>query len=129
MPSRSSKATSELMCVTPAGKIGNCTWGIPNCCNIQAKKHSSFPSYQSKTVGAFGAAYAATEGPSLDINGYGLLDVAAGLESPGKHWQVQVWGKNVTNTYYWTSVFYESDTVVRDTGMPSTYGVTVSYHW
>ena len=86
-------------------------------------------SYQSKTVGAFGAAYAATEGPSLNINAYGLLDVAAGVESLNKHWQVQVWGKNVTNTYYWTSVFYESDTVVRDTGVPSTYGITVSYRW
>src|SRR5208337_2241600 len=30
------------MCVTPAGKIGNCTCGMPNCCHIRAKKAAFF---------------------------------------------------------------------------------------
>src|SRR5215469_6863550 len=39
------------MCVTPAGKIGNCTWGMPNCCQIRAKKKSFFaPPIRSTTV-------------------------------------------------------------------------------
>src|ERR1700732_1291601 len=51
LPSRSSKATSELMCVTPAGKIGNCTCGMPNCCHIRPKKAAFFPpSARAKTV-------------------------------------------------------------------------------
>ena len=90
---------------------------------------SANASYQSSTVGAFGAAYAATEGPPLNIAAYSLLDLSAGIQSDDKRWRVEVWGKNVTNTYYWTSVFYESDTVVRDTGMPATYGVTLSYRY
>src|SRR6516164_4748086 len=37
------------MCVTPGGKIGNCTCVMPNCCHIRAKKAAFFaPSYQSK---------------------------------------------------------------------------------
>jgi hypothetical protein len=31
-----------LMCVTPAGKIGNCTWGMSNCCQFQPKRTSFF---------------------------------------------------------------------------------------
>src|SRR5271165_411836 len=48
-PSRSSKATSELMCVTPAGKIGNCTCGMPKLLPHSAKKNTLLsPFCQSK---------------------------------------------------------------------------------
>jgi iron complex outermembrane receptor protein len=86
-------------------------------------------SYQTKTVGAFGAVHAASEGPPVDIKAYGLLDLAAGVESADRRWRVEVWGKNVTDTYYWTTVFYASDTTVRDAGMPATYGVTLSWRY
>src|SRR5271165_3162520 len=42
-PSRSSKATSELMCVTPAGKIGNCTCGMPKLLPHSGKKSTLLP--------------------------------------------------------------------------------------
>src|SRR5271165_6343029 len=49
LPSRSSKATSELMCVTPAGKIGNCTCGMPKLLPHSAKKNTLLsPFCQSK---------------------------------------------------------------------------------
>ena len=84
-------------------------------------------SYQSKTVAAFGAARAATEGPPLDIKSYSLLDLNAGVETRDGSWRAQVWGKNVTNTYYWNNAFYYEDDTVRTTGMPATYGVTLTY--
>jgi len=37
------KATSELMCVTPAGKIGNCTCGMSKLLPHLGKKLPSFP--------------------------------------------------------------------------------------
>ena len=37
------KATSELMCVTSAGKIGNCTWGSRIVARFRPKEHSSLP--------------------------------------------------------------------------------------
>jgi outer membrane receptor protein involved in Fe transport len=86
-------------------------------------------SYQTATVGSFGAAQEATEGPPENIKSYGLLNLSAGLESLDHHWRAQAWGKNVTNTYYWTSVFYLTDTVDRDAGMPATYGITVNYRY
>src|SRR5271166_5288788 len=39
------------MCVTPAGKIGNCTWGMPKLLPLRAKKVAFFTLfYQSKTI-------------------------------------------------------------------------------
>src|SRR6516165_2184938 len=39
------------MCVTPGGKIGNCTCGMPNCCHIRAKKAAFFaPPIRAKKV-------------------------------------------------------------------------------
>jgi hypothetical protein len=50
-PSRSSKAISELMCVTPAGKMGNCTCGMPKLLPHPGKKGSLLsPSYHSEIV-------------------------------------------------------------------------------
>jgi iron complex outermembrane recepter protein len=45
------------------------------------------------------------------------------------HWRTELWGKNVTNTYYWNTADYEFDPAVRYTGMPATYGITLSYRY
>jgi len=48
---RSLKATSELMCVTPAGKIGNCTCGMSKIVATFGKKSTHLsPFYYSKNV-------------------------------------------------------------------------------
>jgi outer membrane receptor protein involved in Fe transport len=61
------------------------------------------------------------------INGYTLLDLRAGLTSADSRWRVELWGKNVTNTYYWTNVVAFYDTIGRYTGRPATYGAMFSY--
>jgi outer membrane receptor protein involved in Fe transport len=100
-------------------------WDIAN--NLTAFV-SADASYQSASSAAFGAQEAVTEhAPPLAIKAYGLLNLAAGVASADRHWRVEVWGKNVTNTYYWNSVNYVSDTTVRLAGPPVTYGVTLSY--
>src|SRR6516164_5886923 len=39
------------MCVTPGGKIGNCTCGMPNCCHIRTKKAAFFgPTIRAKSL-------------------------------------------------------------------------------
>jgi len=87
-------------------------------------------SYQTATVAAFGESAVDANGyPSLGIKAYGLIDLSAGLEPAGGHWRVEVWGRNVTNTYYWTAVNYIVDSTARLTGMPATYGVTVGYKY
>jgi outer membrane receptor protein involved in Fe transport len=87
-------------------------------------------SYQSRTSTAFGSKEAAADhAPPLENKAYALLNLSAGIESPDEHWKGVLWGKNVTDTYYWNSAYYVSDTVARLAGMPATYGFTVSYRY
>ena len=77
----------------------------------------------------FGAAQSAADGPGFDIDSYGLLNLVAGIKSPDGHWQAELWGNNVLDKYYWTSVIYVNDTTVRSTGMPGTYGARLRYRY
>jgi outer membrane receptor protein involved in Fe transport len=87
-------------------------------------------SYQTKSSAEFGSGEAVADGaPPLEIKAYGLLNLAVGIAPVNGRWRVEVWAKNVTDTYYWTSVNYISDTVARLAGMPATYGVTVGFRY
>jgi iron complex outermembrane recepter protein len=83
-------------------------------------------SYQSQTTSAFGDS---GQGPSLYNKSYALLNLTAGVMTQDGHWRTELWGKNVTNTYYWNTAYYEFDPAVRYTGMPATYGITLSYRY
>jgi len=70
----------------------------------------------------------ATVGPTpIDrIDPYVLLDLRAGLATQDGRYRIQLWGKNVTNRFYWNNVSHPYDTVVRYAGMPVTYGISLS---
>ena len=76
--------------------------------------------YQSRTNGGLG------ELPLLKIDAYALLDLRAGIKSDDGTWRFSIWGRNVTNKYYWTTADHIADTTVRYTGKPATYGATLS---
>ncbi len=85
-------------------------------------------SWRSKTFSQLGS----ETGPAgtqndFKINGYALLDLRAGVNF--NNYQVQVWGKNVTNRGYWNNVVHIYDTYGRITGQPVTYGVSLSAKW
>lgn len=63
----------------------------------------------------------------LEIRSYGLLDLQAGLTVGAA--TIEFWGRNVTDVWYWTSAVHFTDSLLRYTGMPATYGVTVSYNF
>lgn len=63
------------------------------------------------------------------INGYTTLDLRAGVHTKDDRWSVTVFGRNVTNTYYWTAPVLVIDTIGRYTGAPSTYGVTLGFRY
>lgn len=91
---------------------------------------SADASYQTKSIASFGAEQATAVGaPPLIVKAYGLLNLTAGLQSADKHWRVELWGKNVTNTYYWNTAVAVSDSIARLAGMPATYGVSVHYRY
>jgi outer membrane receptor protein involved in Fe transport len=62
-----------------------------------------------------------------EIPAYAVLDLRAGVQL--RDWRIMVWGHNVTNTYYWTSWDRVNDTNIKYTGMPTTYGITLSYRF
>lgn len=80
-------------------------------------------SYQSSTNSQFG------ELPLFDVDSYTLLDLRAGLESADGRWRATMWGRNVTDTYYWSSATRGQDAVVRYAGQPATYGISLSFRY
>lgn len=63
------------------------------------------------------------------IRGYTTLDLRAGVQSTDARWKLWLWGKNVTDTHYWTNSLRAFDTIVRYTGRPAEYGVTFSFNF
>lgn len=63
---------------------------------------------------------------SSRIRNFTTLDLRAGVNGPGDRWSLSVWGRNVTNEYYWTNQFATQDVIVRYAAMPATYGVSTS---
>jgi outer membrane receptor protein involved in Fe transport len=63
----------------------------------------------------------------LAVPGYVLLDLRAGISHD--NWTFQVWGRNVTNKYYWTAADHVNDVLLHYTGLPVTYGVSFSYRF
>ena len=87
-------------------------------------------SYQTSTVGAFGEPTVLALGyPSFKVPAYGLVDLSVGVEPNGNAWRVEAWVRNVANTYYITSVLSLGENASRLTGMPRTFGMTVSYKY
>lgn len=63
----------------------------------------------------------------LRIPGRTLLDLRAGIESGP--WRLSAYARNVTNEWYWTQAVHTNDILGRYTGMPRTYGITVSWRY
>lgn len=79
--------------------------------------------YRSSTTAGFGT------NPFLAIDDYAIVDLRAGIEDPNGAWSVQIFGRNITDTYYWTNVAKFNDTVRRLTGAPATYGVQIGFEF
>jgi outer membrane receptor protein involved in Fe transport len=79
--------------------------------------------YESATHNGFG------EYAIVKIDPYALLDLRAGVESIDQRWRVSLWGHNVTDKYYWINQLRIGDTITKVTGMPITYGATLTYRF
>lgn len=79
--------------------------------------------YQGKSNGNFGS------DSRFDIPDYTLLDLRAGLASPDGSWRAWIWGRNVTDEYYWTNADRIGDRSIRFAGQPATFGASVSLRW
>jgi iron complex outermembrane receptor protein len=67
--------------------------------------------------------------PLYDMPEYALLNLQAGVKTQDDRLRVYLWGKNVTNRFYVNNVVELEDDVIRYTGMPITYGISVGYRF
>lgn len=74
-------------------------------------------SYQSESSSTIGR----EEG--FDIKSYTLINLELTLLPDAADWSVSLYGKNLGDKYYWTSVDVQTDAVYRLPGMPRQYGV------
>lgn len=61
------------------------------------------------------------------IDDFALLNARIGFGALGGPWKVTLWSRNLTDEYYYNNVTNQLDTIGRYTGMPVTYGVTISW--
>ncbi|HEX8903141.1 TonB-dependent receptor [Vitreimonas sp.] len=69
------------------------------------------------------------DSPTFAIDSYGVLNASVGVHALNDRWALQVWGRNITDTYYWTSVASNANVVVRFPGMAPTYGASLTFNY
>ena len=99
--------------------IGDAGYDYPVTSTLKAFVGSNI-SYRSGSNAAFG------DNPTFRFDPYALVGARIGVEDINKKWRVELWGRNVTNKFYWTNTEHWIDTISRTTGLPATYGITVS---
>lgn len=66
---------------------------------------------------------------TFEVKAYTTVDARIGVAGTDDKWRAWLWGKNIFNTYYWTTTTTTLDSVLRLTGMPATYGASVSFRF
>ncbi len=102
--------------------VTNVDYDIPVARGVRAFVGSSL-TYRSGTYAGVG------EREALRIAPYKLLDLRAGIAFGGAdqgRYRIWLWGRNVTNEYYWTNMFANANAVSRFVGQPATYGISLS---
>jgi iron complex outermembrane receptor protein len=72
--------------------------------------------------------YAMVGDHAIYQNAHHIVDASARWTSPSKHFDVQVWGRNLGKAYYY-AVSQEAASFAIVPGAPRTFGVTVGYHY
>ena len=79
--------------------------------------------YQSKTSSTI------EDFDPLAIKAYGILNASLGLYDQSGKWDVSIWGRNITDTYYWMSAATNANTAVRFPGRSPSYGITAKFNF
>jgi iron complex outermembrane receptor protein len=74
--------------------------------------------------------YKSILGRDYDLESYWLLNAQFSLLQSDGHWQLALWGRNLTNEKYFTDKnFYNEASVIGAGGAPRTYGIRFTYNW
>ncbi|MGD9661730.1 MAG: hypothetical protein AB7U63_10685, partial [Porticoccaceae bacterium] len=63
------------------------------------------------------------------ITDFTTVDMRIGVSAPDGKWSLGLWGKNITDEYYWSSQFITQDVLVRYSARPATYGLAFNYRF
>jgi iron complex outermembrane receptor protein len=119
---------------TPKWQFGsNASYTAPISNRLDAFVSGSV-NYRSKTTATIGgdinpAGVRPNTFAVYGIKAYALVDAQIGIKSRDGRWRASIWGKNITNTYYWNNVVAATDVIDRYTGMPATYGVSFGFSY
>lgn len=67
--------------------------------------------------------------PRLAVDSYTLWDAQIGVETQTGAWRLALWGRNLTDEVYATTIVRRQEALVRTVGMPRTYGVSLSHRY
>ncbi|MGE4306425.1 MAG: TonB-dependent receptor [Novosphingobium sp.] len=82
---------------------------------------------QSKSIGIL--TVVPQDAEDFELNARATVDGQIGIKTSDGRWKVGVWGKNIFNKYYWTQANAAYDNIVRYTGRPAEYGLSVSFKY
>ena len=63
------------------------------------------------------------------ITDFTTVDMRLGVSAPDGKWSLGLWGKNITDEYYWSTQFVIQDVVSRYAARPATYGLAFNYRF
>lgn len=82
---------------------------------------------QSETIGILTPVDQLKE--DFEIKDYVILNANLGVRAVDDSWSLMVWGKNLTDEYYWSNTIQSYDNIVRYAARPAEYGVTLSMNF
>ncbi len=65
--------------------------------------------------------------PLFALPAYGLLNASIGVHSLDDRWELSLWGRNLTDRYYWSAVSSNANVVVRFPGQTRTWGAALTH--
>ena len=93
---------------------------VSNDLGVRAIVNGRYQSATSSTIEDFAP---------LAIDAYGILNASLALYDRGGKWEASLWGRNITDTYYWSSAATNANTAVRFPGRSASYGATVRFNF
>jgi iron complex outermembrane receptor protein len=77
---------------------------------------------------AFGRVYFVASNLPIDSQGdYGLLAASIGYQPSHANWRVSLWGKNLTDTGYYTTIGAVGPVTAGHPGDPRTFGIKIAW--
>jgi iron complex outermembrane receptor protein len=104
-------------------------WDLTSDLQAFVGANASYRTSATSQIATYGFTSAAYTVDSTKVKPYGLLGLRAGVLTADGRWRFQVSGDNVTDTYYWTQMLRQSDTVVRYMGRPRSFMATIAYKY